>query len=65
MVDRGKPQVLSDKALQWALEYLGSNKNLEMVQHEKMVETSYSEVYKIDTPLAIFYLKQTPKAIAS
>jgi len=58
-----KEQINDEQALQWALEYLVTNNKLEIVTHEKIVETSYSAVHKINTTQGSVYLKQTPKAL--
>lgn len=58
-----KEQIKDDQALQWAFEYLVSNNKLEIVKHEKIVQTSYSLVHKINTTQNIVYLKQTPETL--
>jgi hypothetical protein len=53
------------KFLNWAFQYLASNKKSEIFNYQKVVDTSYSAVYKIDTEEDIFYLKQVPKTLFS
>lgn len=51
------------QALQWALEYLVAKYKLDIVNYEKIVETSYSVVHKINTTQQIVYLKQAPETL--
>lgn len=54
---------LSSQALEWAVNYLSIN-NDPILNQEKIIQTSYSEVYKIETSLErTFYLKQVPEAL--
>lgn len=50
----------SEQVLQWAVQYLTAYEEASVVNHQKVVQTSYSCVYKIELPKADFYLKQTP-----
>ena len=54
-----------EQALQWALQYLTSEKKLNVLDHQKAFHTSYSVVYKIKTTKEVFYLKQIPEALLS
>lgn len=47
--------------LLWAEEYLTSNRKLKSINSKKILQTSYSTVYKIQTEQDDFYLKSTPK----
>lgn len=49
----------SEQALQWSAEYLASD----TFNYQKIVQTSYSVVYKIETTQDTFYLKQTPEKL--
>lgn len=54
---------LSDPALEWAVNYLTANK-MSILSSKRIIQTSYSEVYKIETSLGrAFYLKQVPEAL--
>lgn len=50
-------------SLDWAQDYLRVNKNVEIVTFEKVVETSYSKVYKLQANNEIYYLKETPETL--
>ncbi|AHE66781.1 aminoglycoside phosphotransferase family protein [Legionella oakridgensis] len=52
-----------EQALQWALQYLVSHKKSNVQHYQKIVQTSYSIVYRIKTTTDIVYLKQTPEAL--
>jgi len=52
-----------EQALQWAVEHLVFCGKSSIVNHQKVVQTSYSVVYKIETTKGIVYLKQTPKEL--
>ena len=52
-----------ERALQWATQYLTSHLNLHIIHHQKVVQTAYSIVHKVETNQGIFYLKQTPEAL--
>lgn len=52
-----------DQALQWAIKYLTSHKQFSVQSHQKIVETSYSVVFKIETSHGVIYLKQTPEKL--
>jgi len=52
----------SEQALQWAIQYL-SKERLTIKAHRKIVETSYSIAFKIETNESTIYLKQVPEAI--
>jgi thiamine kinase-like enzyme len=52
-----------EKALQWATQYLTSEKKLTLVNLQKIIETSYSIVHEIKTTQGVVYLKKTPKAL--
>ncbi|WP_419420688.1 phosphotransferase [Legionella sp. D16C41] len=52
-----------ESLLQWAFEYLKANLKFDINNYEKIVETSYSVVYKITTNQETLYLKQTPKSL--
>lgn len=58
-----KEKINSKKAIQWALEYLVYNHQFNIINHERIVKTAYSVVYKINTTKEIIYLKQTPKLL--
>lgn len=49
-----------EKALQWAKHDLSSNRKIDILNHQVVVETSYSIVYKIETSQGAVYLKQVP-----
>ncbi|CAM3008586.1 hypothetical protein [Legionella worsleiensis] len=51
-----------EMALKWAIQYLTSKK-YSIIGYEKIIETSYSVVYKMDTSKSRIYLKQTPKEL--
>ncbi len=51
------------KSLQWAINYLSSDKSMCVLRHRVVVETSYSIVYQIESSQDILYLKQVPKAL--
>lgn len=51
----------SNRILLWAEDCLASQKNLKIINTQKIVQTSYSAVYKIQTNQGDFYLKKTPK----
>ena len=53
------------QALDWANKYLASYKKPTVFKHEKIIHTSYSIVYKIQTADEVFYLKQMPEALFS
>src|SRR5579863_7025516 len=53
----------SNRILSWAEEYLKKYRNLEIKNTEKILQTSYSIVYKIETELGTFYLKKTPQGL--
>lgn len=56
----------NERALQWAFQYLASYKKSSIFDYQKVVDTSYSVVYKIETTAdEVFYLKQTPEALFS
>ena len=50
------------QALQWAFQYLASYQAASILRHQRVVKTSYSVVYKIETTEKKFYLKQIPEA---
>lgn len=50
-------------ALDWALQYLNLEKSTIGFDHKKITDTSYSCVYKIQSPKKSYYLKQTPSAL--
>jgi hypothetical protein len=50
-------------ALNWALQYLKLEKSATEYECKKITETSYSNVYKIQTLKNSYYLKQTPPAL--
>src|SRR5690242_16976829 len=52
-----------EQALQWAVQYLVSHEESSIVNHQKIAQTSYSVVFKIETTKNIVYLKQTPKEL--
>ncbi len=52
-----------EKALQWAINHLSFDKNMHVLSHRVIVETSYSIVYQIESSQDTFYLKQVPKAL--
>jgi len=54
-----------EQALQWALQYLISEKKLNVLDHKKVIHTSYSTVYSIRTIDKVFYLKKTPEELFS
>ncbi len=49
------------KALQWAEHYLASNEGSSIVDHQIVVETSWSVVCRIETTERVVYLKQVPE----
>lgn len=51
---------LTERSLKWAIEYLTSQQNLSINNYTKIIDTAYSEVFKIKTPETIFFLKLTP-----
>lgn len=54
---------LSGQALEWAVNYLSMNNEL-ILNQKKIIRTSYSEVYKIETSTGrTLYLKQVPEAL--
>lgn len=54
---------LSSQALEWAINYLSIN-NSPVLDQKKIIQTSYSTVYKIEIiDKKIFYLKQVPEAL--
>lgn len=54
---------LFSQALEWAVNYLSIN-NDPILNQKKIIQTPYSEVYKIaTTPGKTFYLKQVPEAL--
>jgi hypothetical protein len=52
-----------EQALQWAEQYLTSDKNNNIVNSQQIIQTAYSIVHKIETTEGIVYLKQTPKEL--
>lgn len=52
-----------EQALQWAEHYLTSSERSNIVDHQIVVETSWSIVYKIETAQHVVYLKQVPEAM--
>ena len=50
-----------EQALQWADQYLTLHEESSIVNHQKIVQTSYSVLHKIETTKNIVYLKQTPE----
>lgn len=53
------------QALNWALKYLASLRETTVFNYQKVVQTSYSLVYKINSAEEVFYLKQTPLTLFS
>jgi hypothetical protein len=53
----------NEKALTWAFEYLGARENRPINDYQRVVETSYSVVYKINLNTDVFYLKSTPESL--
>ncbi len=51
------------QALEWAISYLNSQK-IPILNQKRIVETSYSDVYQIETILETFYLKQVPESLS-
>lgn len=51
----------SNRILVWAEEYFAAQSNSKIINTQKILQTSYSTVYKIQTNQGDFYLKQTPK----
>lgn len=54
---------LNNQSITWAQDYLKSNKDVEIITIEKIVETSYSKVYKLEANNEIFFLKNTPETL--
>ncbi len=52
-----------EKALAWAKEYLISHENMQVVDYQCIVETSYSIVYRLNLPNKVLYLKVTPELL--
>lgn len=48
--------------LSWAIKHL-ELLNTSLIKHEKVIDTSYSKVYKLTTNQNIYYLKQTPETL--
>ena len=51
-----------ETALHWAIHYLTS-KSYSIGEYQKIIETSYSVVYKLETSQSRLFLKQTPKEL--
>lgn len=51
----------SKHILLWAEGYFATQSNLKTINTQKILQTSYSMVYKIQTEQGDFYLKKTPK----
>lgn len=55
----------SNRILLWAEEYLATQNHLKTINTQKIIQTSYSAVYKIQTETRDFYLKKIPKDLFS
>ena len=52
----------SSLALEWVVNYLTTN-GIPILNQKRMIQTSYSDVYQIETARGIFYLKQVPEIL--
>lgn len=50
-----------DQALQWAAQYLTAYTKSSILNHQEVVQTSYSIVHRIETTEGVVYLKQVPE----
>jgi hypothetical protein len=48
---------------QWRVKYLADYQQSTVLDHKRVVNTSYSTVYRFETTTGIFYLKQVPEAL--
>lgn len=51
----------SNQTLQWAAQYLTAYKKSSILNHQEIVQTSYSIVHRIETTEVVVYLKQVPE----
>lgn len=51
------------QALDWAKQYFNLHKKATIVRQQRIVDTAYSVVYKLETTDGVTYLKQTPKTL--
>jgi len=55
-----RDKIQEQSALTWAFQYLNLEKTSTEFECKKIIDTSYSSAYKIQTPKNSYYLKQTP-----
>lgn len=58
-----KNETLNQEIIPWAVKYLADYKNSTVLNHKRIINTSYSTVWRLETTTGIFYLKQVPEAL--
>ena len=54
---------MNQQIIQWAVTNLANYQQSTVLHHRRIVDTSYSIVYRLETTTGIFYLKKAPEAL--